>query len=202
MAELSARDLFAEWRKLMDSARSSAVSLGGDAELSQRLLEPMQRQLELIHELLEREHRLQQQMAGRVLAPVEAVLELAEESGNMLRRQARPSRPRVVPSRRPDGSLALRPPCLTVPSPRCARPPTWPRPRWEFSDRSPHETTVRDPTTTMGLRPAPHAEGEPVRPQPRVPETRQLVTARRRTEAPRPGRAGARLAALQTVLPR
>jgi len=80
--------LLAEWRRLMDSLVASAASLGGRAELPRRLLEPMQRQLELVQEVLERERRLQKQLAGRLIAPVDATFDLLEENGLMLRRQA------------------------------------------------------------------------------------------------------------------
>jgi hypothetical protein len=88
VVELSGRELLSEWRKLMDSVVASAVSAGGRTELPHQLLEPMQRQLELVQEVIERERSLQKQLAGRVLAPVDAIFDLLEESGRMLRRQA------------------------------------------------------------------------------------------------------------------
>jgi hypothetical protein len=48
----------------------------------------MQRQLELVQEVIERERRLQKELTGRLLAPLDAVFDLLEESGTMLRRQA------------------------------------------------------------------------------------------------------------------
>ena len=72
----------------MDSVVASAVSVGGRTELPRQLLEPMQRQLELVQEVIERERRLQKQLAGQLLAPVDAVFDLLQESGLMLRRQA------------------------------------------------------------------------------------------------------------------
>ena len=88
MPELSGRDLLGEWRKLMDSVVASAASVGGRAELPHQLLEPMQRQLELLQEVIERERRLQKQLAGHLLAPVDVIFDLLEESGSMLRSQA------------------------------------------------------------------------------------------------------------------
>jgi hypothetical protein len=86
--ELSGRELLGEWRKLMDAVVASAASVGGRAELPRQLLEPMQRQLELVQEVIERERRLQTQLAGHVLAPVDVIFDLLEESGSMLRRQS------------------------------------------------------------------------------------------------------------------
>jgi uncharacterized small protein (DUF1192 family) len=88
MPDLSGRELLREWRKLMDSVVSSAAAAGGRAELPRQLLEPMQRQLELVQEIVERERQLQREVAGRVLAPVDAIFDLVEESGAVLRRQA------------------------------------------------------------------------------------------------------------------
>ncbi len=88
MPELSGRELLGEWRKLMDSVVASAASAGSRAELPRQLVEPMQRQLELVHEVIERERRLQKQLAGHLLSPVDAIFDLLEESGLMLRRQA------------------------------------------------------------------------------------------------------------------
>src|SRR5450755_3900638 len=72
----------------MESVVASAASVGGRAELPRRLLEPMQRQLELVQEVLERERRLQKQLAGHLIAPVDATFDLLEENGLILRRQA------------------------------------------------------------------------------------------------------------------
>lgn len=72
----------------MDSMVASATSLGGRAEIPRQLLEPMQRQVELLQEVIERERALQRQIAGRVLAPVDAIFDLVEESGQVLRQQA------------------------------------------------------------------------------------------------------------------
>ena len=88
MPELSGRELLREWQKLMDSVVASATSVAGRAELPKQLVEPMQRQLELVQEVIERERRLQRQLTGHLVAPVDAVFDLLEESGKMLRGQA------------------------------------------------------------------------------------------------------------------
>jgi hypothetical protein len=88
MPDLSGRELLDQWRKVMDSVVASASSVGGRAEIPRQLLEPMQRQIELLQEVIERERALQRQLAGRVLAPVDAIFDLVEESGQVLRRQA------------------------------------------------------------------------------------------------------------------
>jgi hypothetical protein len=88
MADLSGRELLREWQRLMDSVVDSAASVAGRAELPRQLIEPMQRQLELVQEVVERERALQREVVGRLVAPMDAVFDLLEESGAALRRQA------------------------------------------------------------------------------------------------------------------
>jgi hypothetical protein len=72
----------------MDSLVASAASVAGRYEVPRQLLEPMPRQLELVEEVIERERRLQRELAGQRVAPVEAVFDLLEQGGATLRRQA------------------------------------------------------------------------------------------------------------------
>lgn len=88
MTDLGGRELLREWRKLMDSVVDSAASVAGRGEVPQKLLEAMEHQLQLIHEVIERERSLQREFAARLVAPVDAVFDLLEESGATLRRQA------------------------------------------------------------------------------------------------------------------
>jgi hypothetical protein len=88
MPDVSGRELLHEWRKLMDSVVDSATSVAGRGELPQKLVETMQHQLQLIQEVLERERAVQKDLAARLVAPVDAVFDLLEESGATLRRQA------------------------------------------------------------------------------------------------------------------
>jgi hypothetical protein len=86
--ELSGRELLHEWQRLMESVVASAGSVAGRAELPRQLLEPMERQLELVQEVIERERRLQREVIGRIVAPVDAVFDLLEESAVTLGKQA------------------------------------------------------------------------------------------------------------------
>lgn len=88
MAELNGRELLSEWRKLTDSMLASTTSIGGRAEAPRRLLEPMQRRLELVQEVLEREEGLRRQLTSRLVAPVDSVFDLLEENAEALRKQA------------------------------------------------------------------------------------------------------------------
>jgi hypothetical protein len=87
MTERSGVDLIGEWRKVMNGLVSS-VTAGSGGDLARQLLEPMQRQLELVQEVIERERRLQRQLAKVVAAPFDAIFDLLEESGDMMMRQA------------------------------------------------------------------------------------------------------------------
>jgi len=88
LPELSGRELLDEWRKMMDSIVKSAASVAGRPQASRQLQNAMQRQLELVSELIERERRVQRELASQLVAPVDAVFDLLEQSGTTLRRQA------------------------------------------------------------------------------------------------------------------
>jgi uncharacterized protein YukE len=88
LPELSPRELLGEWSKAMEEAAASLSSVADHAEAPRELLGAMGRQVELVHELIEREHRLQHQAASQLLAPIDAVFDLLEDSGATLRKQA------------------------------------------------------------------------------------------------------------------
>lgn len=88
MPELSGHQLLDEWRQLMDSVIASAASVAGRSELPREMLKASQRQLELVQEVIERERKLQGEIVARVVAPVDAIFDLLEETGVTLRRQA------------------------------------------------------------------------------------------------------------------
>ena len=81
-------DILGEWRAAMQSITSAARGTAGPADLPNALSAPMQRQLELLQEVVERERNLQAQLAGHLLDPIDAVLHLLEESGKTFRAQA------------------------------------------------------------------------------------------------------------------
>ncbi len=88
MPELSGRELLREWQRLMESVVSTAASIAGRPDLPRELVEPMQRQLELLGEVVDRERKLQQEIAGYVLGPFDAIFDLLEASGRTFRSQA------------------------------------------------------------------------------------------------------------------
>jgi hypothetical protein len=81
MPELGGHDLLREWQAAMRS-------LAGHADLPRQLLAPLQRQAELIQEILERERRLQRDVVNRLLGPADAIFDLLEQSGEALHQQA------------------------------------------------------------------------------------------------------------------
>ena len=88
MSESGGHDLIGEWRAAMQSVLAAAGAAAGRAELPRQLTAPMQRQLELMHELVERQRRLQDEILGRAFAPVDAIFDLLEQSGAAIRQQA------------------------------------------------------------------------------------------------------------------
>lgn len=88
MPEPSGRDLLHEWQQLMESLVSTATSVAGRADVPARLTDAMQRQLDLVREVVEREQRLQREITSHVMAPVDGLFDLLEQSGATMRRQA------------------------------------------------------------------------------------------------------------------
>jgi hypothetical protein len=85
--DLSGRELLNEWRALMDSVVASATSTAG-AAVPRPVIAAMQRQLDLVQEVIDRQQRAQKQLAAGLVAPVDAVFDLLEQIGATLRRQA------------------------------------------------------------------------------------------------------------------
>ena len=88
MSEPGGNELLNEWRRLMDSVLASAGSVAGRSQVPRDLMRASQRQIELLQEVVERERRLQGELAALVIAPVDAVFDLLEETGETLRLQA------------------------------------------------------------------------------------------------------------------
>jgi hypothetical protein len=88
MSEPRGSDLLGEWRRVMESVVSSATSVAGRSQIPRDLMRASQRQLELLQEVVERERRLQRDLTALVIAPVDAVFDLLEETGQTLRLQA------------------------------------------------------------------------------------------------------------------
>jgi len=61
---------------------------GRSVELPQQLLSPMQRQVEMVQEVLERERGRQQDLLARAFAPLDAVFDLLEQNAAAIRSQA------------------------------------------------------------------------------------------------------------------
>jgi hypothetical protein len=79
--EISGHDLVREWKSAMQSVLSVATSAGGrSSELTEQLVAPMQRQLEIVQNVLDREQRIQRQLLTRVFGPFDAVFDLLEQS--------------------------------------------------------------------------------------------------------------------------
>jgi hypothetical protein len=88
MADLPGVDLLREWQAAMQSVAASATAATGRSDVARQLLAPLQRQAELVQEVLERERALQRDLLGRAFAPFDAAFDLLEQSGTALREQA------------------------------------------------------------------------------------------------------------------
>ncbi|MFI4989823.1 MAG: hypothetical protein ACHQHO_02755 [Solirubrobacterales bacterium] len=88
MSDRSGREVLEEWRGLMESAVSSAASAAGRPDLPRELLGAMQGQMATMQRVVDRERLLGGELAARILAPVDAVFDLLEQSGATLRREA------------------------------------------------------------------------------------------------------------------
>lgn len=88
MSDRSGRELLEEWRGLMESAVSSAASAAGRPDLPRELLGAMQNQMAQMQRVVDRERLQGSELAARILAPIDAVLDLLEEGGATLRREA------------------------------------------------------------------------------------------------------------------
>ena len=88
MPEVTGQDLVREWRELTDSMVAAFRSASGQAPLPRQIVEPMQRQLELVGELMDRERQLQAEVAERLLGPTDAAFDLLEQSRATMERQA------------------------------------------------------------------------------------------------------------------
>ena len=82
------KDILREWQDALQSISSAARGAAGRSELPKALLTPMQRQLELLQEVVERERNLQADVFGLLLDPLDAAFDLLEESGKTFRAQA------------------------------------------------------------------------------------------------------------------
>ena len=80
MPELGGHDLLREWQAAMRS-------LAGHVDVPRQLLAPLQRQTELMQEILERERRLQRDVVNRLLGPAEAGRAL-EQTAALVKAQA------------------------------------------------------------------------------------------------------------------
>jgi hypothetical protein len=77
-----------DWTAAMQSLTESIGSATRQGDLARQVLAPMQRQTELFQEALRRERAVQGRLVQRAFAPLDAVFDLLEESGEAMRGQA------------------------------------------------------------------------------------------------------------------
>ncbi len=85
MPNLGGHDLLREWQAAIGTLASAA---GRSSAVPRQLLAPLQRQIELVEQVLERERRLQRDLLTRAFAPLDALFDLLEQSAGALRSQS------------------------------------------------------------------------------------------------------------------
>ncbi len=88
MPEPGGHELLNDWRRLIESLAGAASSAAGRSQIPRELVRLSQRQVELLQEVIERERRLQGELATAASAPLDAVFDLLGEAGQTLRLQA------------------------------------------------------------------------------------------------------------------
>ena len=82
VVEHEGHDLLGEWQAAIRGL--AGLSTG----IPRQVLAPLQKQAELIQEVLDRERRMQRELLTRAFAPLDAVFDLLEQSGEALQRQS------------------------------------------------------------------------------------------------------------------
>ena len=85
MAETDGQALLEEWRRTVEGLLASAADR---APIPRELLKAGERQVQLVAELLASERRAQGELTARAFAPLDAIFDLLQESGETLRLQA------------------------------------------------------------------------------------------------------------------
>ncbi len=82
-------DLLKAWQNAIRDVGGAAASLAsGPAGVASDLLRPLQRQAELLQEVLERQLDFERELVGRAVAPLRATLELVDQATGTLHAQA------------------------------------------------------------------------------------------------------------------
>jgi hypothetical protein len=72
----------------MESVVAAVASVPGGSAVGRQLLEPLTQQTELLRQAVEQQQRIQAQLVERAFAPVDAIFDLLENTGAMMREQA------------------------------------------------------------------------------------------------------------------
>jgi hypothetical protein len=84
-----APDLVGAWRDAANQLRSLATSIAGQAGAGARdVLGPLQRQTEVIEQLLRRQIEVEEELVRRALAPARATVEALDKAPDAMRAQA------------------------------------------------------------------------------------------------------------------
>jgi hypothetical protein len=84
-------DLLRSWQdvvKQLGSAAGSVSSAAGQSDVVKQLVGPMQKQAELVEQALRRQFEFEREMAGRLLAPVNVLIDAMDQTASAMRTQS------------------------------------------------------------------------------------------------------------------
>jgi hypothetical protein len=82
-------DLVGAWREALGQLQQLSASIaGGTTGAARELLAPLQRQTEIIEQLLRRQIEIEQELMGRAIAPARATAEALDKAPAAMRAQA------------------------------------------------------------------------------------------------------------------
>jgi uncharacterized protein (DUF885 family) len=123
LTEPPAKDLVREWQAAMQSVISAVGSAAGGSDAARQLLAPMRRQTQLLEQALEQLQELQRDVVAQAFKPVDAMFDLLERSGSMMREQAEALEQAAQAVERAAGLMRLQAELFET-STRTARTPT------------------------------------------------------------------------------
>jgi hypothetical protein len=83
-----AGDVLRAWQDVIKQLRGAAGSVAGQSDLVRQLVGPLQRQAELVEQGLRRQLDFERDIAGRLLAPINVLIDAMDQTSTAMRTQA------------------------------------------------------------------------------------------------------------------
>ena len=81
-------DVLRAWQDVIKQLGTAAGSVAGQSDLVKQVVGPMQRQAELVEQVVRRQIDLERDLAGRFLAPVNVLIDAMDQTSTAMRTQA------------------------------------------------------------------------------------------------------------------